>query len=95
LVALSPIVGLFELVCASPQRAAFLRESGSVIPRLKGTLMAPKPKTPKTKPTSVRFDPEIKAAADKAAADDARSLSSLIQKAVAEYLRRKGKLRAK
>jgi predicted transcriptional regulator len=42
---------------------------------------------------SVRLDDEIKAAAEKAAEADARTLSSLIQKALTEYLRRNGFLR--
>jgi predicted transcriptional regulator len=43
---------------------------------------------------SVRLDDEIKAAAEKAAEADARTLSSLIQKALTEYLRRNGFLRS-
>jgi hypothetical protein len=38
-------------------------------------------------PTSVRFDPPVKAAIEKAAKDDARSESSLIQKVMSEWLR--------
>jgi hypothetical protein len=43
---------------------------------------------------SVRFDPAIKEAAERAASDDSRSLSSLIQKAVADYLRRTGYIKS-
>jgi hypothetical protein len=44
-------------------------------------------------PVSFRLKPEIKAAAQRAAADDHRSLSSLIEKVLAEYLQKKGYLR--
>jgi hypothetical protein len=43
-------------------------------------------------PVSFRLRPDIKAAAQKAAADDHRSLSSLIEKALAEYLQKAGYL---
>jgi hypothetical protein len=43
--------------------------------------------------TSVRFEPPVKAAIDKAAKDDARSASSLIQKVMAEWLKAKGYLK--
>jgi hypothetical protein len=36
--------------------------------------------------------PELKEAAEKAAADDHRSLTSLIEKLLSDYLRRKGYL---
>jgi hypothetical protein len=39
--------------------------------------------------TSVRFEPPVKAAIDKAAKDDARSASSLIQKVMTEWLKEK------
>jgi hypothetical protein len=38
---------------------------------------------------ATRLSPALKAAAEKAAADDRRSLSSLIEKALAEYLRKR------
>ena len=43
--------------------------------------------------TSVRFDPPVKTAIEKAAKDDARSASSLIQKVMVEWLREKGFLK--
>jgi hypothetical protein len=49
-------------------------------------------KTPS--PVSFRLAPEIKAAAEKAALDDHRSLSSLIEKVLADYLKKKGYLKA-
>jgi hypothetical protein len=44
-------------------------------------------------PTSVKFTPAIKAALDKAAAADARSVSSLLQKIVSEWLKAQGFLK--
>jgi hypothetical protein len=43
-------------------------------------------------PVSFRLPPEIKAAAEKAAADDHRSLSSLVEKVLADYLKKQGYL---
>ena len=43
-------------------------------------------------PVSFRLTAEIKVAAEKAAADDHRSLSSLLEKILADYLRKKGYL---
>lgn len=43
--------------------------------------------------TSVRFDPNVKAAIDKAAKADTRSVSSLIQKVMTDYLRANGFLK--
>jgi hypothetical protein len=40
----------------------------------------------------VRMQPSVKAAAEKAAADDQRSLSSLIEKLLTDHLRKKGYL---
>jgi hypothetical protein len=40
----------------------------------------------------VRLRPSLKAAAEQAAQDDARSLSSLIEKLLADYLKAKGYL---
>lgn len=42
----------------------------------------------KTLPVSLRLPPETKAAAEKAAQDDMRSLSSLIEKLLTDYLRK-------
>jgi hypothetical protein len=41
---------------------------------------------PRDAAVGLRVDPKVKAAAEKAAADDRRSLSSLIEKALVEYL---------
>lgn len=49
--------------------------------------MAPRPL-----PVSFRLSPEIKAAAEKAAKDDSRSLSNLIEKVLADWLRERGYL---
>jgi hypothetical protein len=43
--------------------------------------------------TSVRFDPAVKAAIDKAAKADTRSASSLIQKVMTDWLKEKGFLK--
>ena len=48
----------------------------------------------KTPSLGVRVQPEIKAALQKAAADDMRSMSSLIDKILIEWLRKKGYLKA-
>jgi hypothetical protein len=44
----------------------------------------------KSHPVSLRLPPEVKVAAEKAAKDDFRSLSSLIEKLLTEHLRAKG-----
>ena len=41
---------------------------------------------------NIRLMPELKSAAEKAAADDLRSLTSLIEKLLTDYLREKGYL---
>lgn len=41
----------------------------------------------------VRVQPTLKAAAESAAADDHRSLSSLIEKLLSDYLKKKGYLK--
>jgi hypothetical protein len=43
-------------------------------------------------PTSMRLDPEVKVALEKAAADDDRSVSSLVERILKEWLREKGYL---
>ena len=47
----------------------------------------------RTSTTIIRTKPSMKAAAEKAAADDGRSLSSLIEKLLSDYLRKKGYLK--
>jgi hypothetical protein len=47
----------------------------------------------KTPSLGVRVQPDTKAALDKAAKDDLRSVSSLIEKILVEWLREKGYLR--
>jgi hypothetical protein len=44
----------------------------------------------KTAQINLRIDPQLKAAADKAASDDQRSLTSLVEKLLSDYLKRKG-----
>ena len=46
----------------------------------------------KSAPVSVRLPPEVKLAAEKAAKDDTRSLSSLIEKVLTEHLKAEGYL---
>jgi hypothetical protein len=43
-------------------------------------------------PTSMRLDPDVKAALERAAADDDRSVSSLVERILKEWLRDKGYL---
>jgi hypothetical protein len=49
---------------------------------------------PKTLPVSLRLAPEVKSAAENAARDDTRSLSSFIEKLVTDHLRRRGYLKS-
>jgi len=53
------------------------------------------PKRNKTAQVNLRIDPELKAAADKAAASDQRSLTSLVEKLLTEHLKAGGHLKAK
>jgi hypothetical protein len=46
----------------------------------------------KTATLSLRIDPALKALAEKAAADDRRSLTSLIEKLLSEWLRQRSSL---
>jgi hypothetical protein len=48
----------------------------------------------KTATLNLRIDPKLKDAADRAATDDQRSLTSLIEKLLTDYLRRKGYLKS-
>ncbi len=48
---------------------------------------------PKTAAIGVRVDPHVKEAAERAAADDHRSVASLLEKLLTEYLTEKGYLR--
>ncbi len=50
-------------------------------------------KRTKTAQVNLRIMPELKDAADKAATDDQRSLTSLIEKLLTEHLREKGYLK--
>lgn len=43
---------------------------------------------------NLRIQPSLKAAAEKAASDDQRSLTSLVEKLLVEYLRKKGYLKS-
>jgi hypothetical protein len=47
----------------------------------------------KTGTLNLRIDPKLKAAAERAAADDQRSLTSLVEKLLTEHLKAKGYLR--
>ena len=47
----------------------------------------------KTSAISVRVSDEVKAAAEKAAADDSRSVASYVEKLLAEHLRKQGYLK--
>ena len=47
----------------------------------------------KSLPVSIRLPPSVKAAAEKAAGDDTRSLSSFIEKLLTDHLMRKGYLK--
>jgi hypothetical protein len=46
----------------------------------------------KTAQVNLRMNPTLKEAAEKAAADDQRSLTSLVEKLLTEHLKRKGYL---
>ncbi len=48
--------------------------------------------TPKSLPVSLRLPPEVKSAAEKAAKNDTRSLSSFLEKLLTDHLRAKGYL---
>lgn len=47
----------------------------------------------KTAQMLIRIQPSLKAAAEKAARDDQRSLSSLVEKVLTDFLRKKGYLK--
>jgi len=49
----------------------------------------------RTDPVSFRLPPAVKKAAERAAEDDSRSLSSLLEKVLIDYLREHGYLTAK
>ena len=46
----------------------------------------------KTAQVNLRIEPALKAAAEKAASDDHRSLTSLVEKLLTDYLRKRGYL---
>jgi hypothetical protein len=48
----------------------------------------------KTAQVNLRIDPALKLAAEKAAADDHRSLTSLVEKLLSEHLKTQGYLRS-
>lgn len=52
----------------------------------------PAAQTPKSLPVSLRLPPDVKAAAEKAARDGARSFSSLLEELLTDHLRAKGYL---
>jgi hypothetical protein len=47
----------------------------------------------KTAQVNLRIDPALKAAAEKAAKDDQRTLTSLVEKLLTDYCRKKGFLK--
>jgi hypothetical protein len=47
----------------------------------------------KTAQVNLRLDPELKALADKAAADDQRSLTSLVEKLLTDFLKKNNYLK--
>jgi hypothetical protein len=47
----------------------------------------------KTAPLGLRITPTVKAAIEKAAADDERSVASYVERVVSEHLRKKGYLK--
>lgn len=49
-------------------------------------------KETKTAQVNLRITPSLKAAADKAAADDQRSLTSLVEKLLTDFLKERGYL---
>ncbi len=51
------------------------------------------PTEAKTAQVNLRLQPSLKAAAERAAADDHRSLTSLIEKLLADYLKNHGYLK--
>ena len=51
------------------------------------------PEETKTAPVNLRLRPSLKAAAEKAAAEDQRSLTGLIEKLLADYCRKRGFLK--
>ena len=55
--------------------------------------MTKKPDKSPSVVTTMRFDPELKAALEKAAKDDGRSVSSLVMKILSDWLKEKGWLK--
>ena len=57
--------------------------------------MPKRPSKPVSKPiaTSVRFEPPVKVALEKAAKDDARSITSLVTKVMTDWLKEHGYLK--
>jgi hypothetical protein len=62
---------------------------------LQENMMAEPPQKPARvwPPLSVRFDQDVRAALEKAAKDDRRPVSHLVQKIVADWLKKKGFLK--
>ena len=53
----------------------------------------PSVETPKSLPMSFRLPPDVKAAAEKAAKDDTRSVSSFVEKLLTKHLKATGYLK--
>jgi hypothetical protein len=61
--------------------------------KLQETWMAKAKKTGPVTPLSIRFDATVRAALDKAAADDMRPAGVLVQKVMIEWLKARGYLK--
>ncbi len=59
---------------------------------INGEQMSKKPTKPAVV-TTIRFDPVVKAALEKAAKEDARTVSSLVQKVLSDWLKERKFLR--
>jgi hypothetical protein len=72
-----------------------LRHISKNVNTLQDNMMAEPPqKTARVwPPLSVRFDQDVRAALEKAAKDDRRPVSHLVQKIVADWLKKKGFLK--
>jgi len=62
-------------------------------PTNKGNCYTMAEKRLKTAQVNLRINPDLKAAADKAAANDQRSLTSLIEKLLTDHLKKNGYLK--
>jgi hypothetical protein len=72
-----------------------LHNNAIYVNTLRANRMAEHPQKPARawSPLSVRFDQDVRAALEKAAKDDRRPVSHLVQKIVADWLKKKGFLK--